>query len=101
MEYKVIGSSYSPVGYVEGIKPHDEILSMPHGSVAGIAAISALCNDAKIIGHDKHAEDEKIYERVGEPTEGKLYRIVPWITDRWKIADHFLSTYFHTMAIVE
>eukprot|EP00557_Chaetoceros_sp_GSL56_P009848 CAMPEP_0176481274 /NCGR_PEP_ID=MMETSP0200_2-20121128/2730_1 /TAXON_ID=947934 /ORGANISM="Chaetoceros sp., Strain GSL56" /LENGTH=1135 /DNA_ID=CAMNT_0017877463 /DNA_START=117 /DNA_END=3522 /DNA_ORIENTATION=+ len=71
-EHKIIGSSYSPVGYVEGIKPHEEICSKPRGSISDIAAVSALCNDAKIIGHDKHADDEKIYERVGEPTEAAL-----------------------------
>jgi Ca2+-transporting ATPase len=70
VEHQIIGSSYSPIGNVDGIVPSDEIKSMPYGSVADVAAVSALCNDAKIVGHDKHKEDEKDYERVGEPTEG-------------------------------
>jgi hypothetical protein len=71
MEHNIIGSSYSPTGYVEGIEPGEEIRSKPRGSVADIAAVSALCNDAKILGHDEHSEDEKDFERVGEPTEGR------------------------------
>ena len=71
VEHNIIGSSYSPVGHVDGITSGGEIESFPYGSVADIAAVSALCNDAKIVGYDKHAEDEKDYERVGEPTEGK------------------------------
>jgi len=71
VEHNIIGSSYSPVGHIDGIMSGEEIKSFPYGSVTDIAAVSALCNDAKIVGHDKHAEDEKDYERVGEPTEGK------------------------------
>ena len=71
-EHNIIGSSYSPVGYVDGIVPGDEIRSVPYGSVADIAAVSALCNDAQIVGCDEHGEDEKDFERVGEPTEGKM-----------------------------
>ena len=74
-EHNIIGSSYSPTGYVEGIEPGEEIRSKPRGSVADIAAVSALCNDAKILGHDEHSEDEKDFERVGEPTEGR-YSII-------------------------
>lgn len=70
VEHNIIGSSYSPVGYVEGIRPGEEIKSLPRGAVADIAAVSALCNDAKIVGHDDHSEDEKDFERIGEPTEG-------------------------------
>ena len=69
VEHDIVGSSYSPVGYVDRISSK-ELRSTPYGSVADVAAISALCNDAKIVGHDDHAEDEKEFERIGEPTEG-------------------------------
>ena len=70
VEHDIIGFSYSPVGYVDGIESGEEIRMVPGGSVADIAAVSALCNDAKIIGRDEHKDDEKTFERVGEPTEG-------------------------------
>ena len=41
VEHNIIGSSYSPVGYVEGIQSGEEIRSMPHGSVADVVAVSA------------------------------------------------------------
>jgi hypothetical protein len=89
VEHPIQGSSYSPFGSVDDIIPHEEVRNCPYGSVADIAAVSALCNDAKIVGNDdalerkqgskkkrrkkKDAkESEKIYERVGEPTEGTL-----------------------------
>jgi len=114
-EHRVSGYSYSPVGHVEGIVSDEEVKSMPLGSVADVAAVSALCNDAKVVGNDltmdndqdeevvdedgktvgiSHTKDdddkksqkrgspkktktknntnEKIYERVGEPTEAAL-----------------------------
>ena len=82
VEHPISGSSYSPIGSVEGIPQGDEIRSMPYGAVADVAAISALCNDAKIVGHDirmkdikrkskKDMKSEKEFERVGEPTEGR------------------------------
>jgi Ca2+-transporting ATPase len=92
VEHAISGVSYSPVGGVDGIPINEEIQSQPLGSVADVAAISALCNDAKIIGHDPHNHDhdsntaqkdtknkqknslntEKTFERVGEPTEAAL-----------------------------
>ena len=89
VEHAIQGSSYSPLGSVDDIISHEEVRNCPYGSVADIAAVSALCNDAKIVGNDnvldmKHRskkqrrkkrdskESEKIYERVGEPTEGAL-----------------------------
>jgi Ca2+-transporting ATPase len=84
VEHPISGSSYSPVGFVDGIPQGEEICSTPYGAVADVAAVSALCNDAKIVGHDGRVEEEsskkkgsltdkseKTYERVGEPTEGK------------------------------
>ena len=64
----------------------DEIRSIPSGSVADVAAVAALCNDAKILGRDEvnfndskqtrkikgTTDSEKQYERVGEPTEGEI-----------------------------
>lgn len=97
-EHRIQGYSYSPVGIVEGIPYDKEIKEHPLGAVVDVAAVSALCNDAKIIGKDgesgeyeeetvdatgkaaaakstkkKGAVDaEKAYERVGEPTEAAL-----------------------------
>jgi P-type Ca2+ transporter type 2C len=90
-EHIVDGYSYSPIGSVDGIKSHDEINNRPLGAIADIAAVSALCNDARIIGNDVNPEssddvttktrkrslkdkssDKKTYERVGEPTEAAL-----------------------------
>lgn len=82
-EHRIEGYSYCPAGYVEGIVSHEEVKSKPNGAVADIAAVCALCNDAKIIGNDEALENElkknngkesieKIYERVGEPTEAAL-----------------------------
>ena len=68
---------------MEGIISGEEIRNAPYGAVADVAAVSALCNDAKIVGNDmnthekkqkskrnKEQKSEKDYERVGEPTEG-------------------------------
>ncbi len=85
VEHEISGSSYSPIGSVEGIPNGEEIQSIPYGAVADVAAVSALCNDAKIVGHDilqkdikgkskKDMKSEKEFERVGEPTEGKRIR---------------------------
>jgi Ca2+-transporting ATPase len=99
-EHAVEGVSYSPIGVIEGIQHDKEILEHPLGSVADVAAVSALCNDAKIIGKnattgslgsEKHniyeagkpshlgksnkqsaLQNEKPYERIGEPTEAAL-----------------------------
>ncbi len=74
---------------MEGIISGEEIRSTPYGAVADVAAVSALCNDAKIIGNDiavhekktkskrnKEKKSEKQYERVGEPTEGTFDIII-------------------------
>lgn len=87
-EYPIDGFSYSPIGVVNGIAKDEEIASNPRGSVADVAAVSALCNDAKIVGRDpaaeaaaaeadggkkkKKEEASKDYARVGEPTEAAL-----------------------------
>jgi len=83
VEHPIKGSSYSPIGSVDGIISGEEIRSTPYGAVADVAAVAALCNDAKIVGHDikvhgknskrnKEQKSEKQFERVGEPTEAAL-----------------------------
>mmetsp|Transcript_19664 Transcript_19664/g.27650 ORF Transcript_19664/g.27650 Transcript_19664/m.27650 type:complete len:1196 (-) Transcript_19664:95-3682(-) len=83
IEHSISGYSYSPRGHVVGISPGEEISKLPHGAVSDCAAVAALCNDARIIGHDlsgkkekkakgKITDAEKEYERVGEPTEAAL-----------------------------
>ena len=93
VEHNVVGSSYDPNGYVEGIVVGEEIRGVPFGAVADVAAVAALCSDARIVGRDNGddrdgknknkkkkkrnkagiTEVEKQYDRVGEPTEGELY----------------------------
>ena len=89
VEHPISGFSYSPVGDVDGVEKNMEIQSNPEGSIADVARVSALCNDAKIVGRapeapedsaeagkkkkkNKDADTEKDYERVGEPTEAAL-----------------------------
>jgi Ca2+-transporting ATPase len=94
-EHLIEGYSYSPMGIVEGVAYNAEVREHPLGAVADVAAVSALCNNAKIIGCDdadesteeqvadkkkptkkskksKGEENKKVYERVGEPTEAAL-----------------------------
>ena len=90
-EHTVEGYSYSPIGSVAGIKYNEEVIDRPLGAVADVAAVSALCNDARIVGNDNNvadvsdkaltkgkkkskdgSSDKKVYERVGEPTEAAL-----------------------------
>ena len=89
VEHPISCYSYSPIGLVSGITPGEEIRANPYGSVADVAAVAALCNDAKIVGNDNAILEggkskkkkkktstletiEKEYERVGEPTEAAL-----------------------------
>jgi len=92
-EHTIEGVSYSPIGSVEGIVYNREVHEHPLGSVSDVAAVCALCNDAKIVGRDGSSEDDndavdknsssmtkkddssrnaKTYERLGEPTEAAL-----------------------------
>eukprot|EP00547_Thalassionema_nitzschioides_P004173 CAMPEP_0194213662 /NCGR_PEP_ID=MMETSP0156-20130528/14402_1 /TAXON_ID=33649 /ORGANISM="Thalassionema nitzschioides, Strain L26-B" /LENGTH=1041 /DNA_ID=CAMNT_0038941743 /DNA_START=244 /DNA_END=3369 /DNA_ORIENTATION=- len=71
-EHHVEGFSYAPIGIIDGIISGEEVKRFPRGAVAEVAAVSALCNDAKILGHDTEKIDEKRFERVGEPTEAAL-----------------------------
>ena len=100
IEHGIQGSSYSPLGDIEGIAKDVEIQLNPRGALADVAAVSALCNDAQIVGNspetknDDHDEEqehkkkkkesstsrskkalekrEKLFERIGEPTEAAL-----------------------------
>jgi P-type Ca2+ transporter type 2C len=75
MEHVIEGTSYTPIGQVHGIPIHVEIQTLPQGAVADIAMVSALCNNAKIIGMDTTSGGdgtEKTYTRAGEPTEAAL-----------------------------
>jgi Ca2+-transporting ATPase len=65
VENSVNGTSYKPVGKVDGID-NDEIIRFPTGALADILSISFGCNDAELI------EKDGDYIVVGEPTEGAL-----------------------------
>jgi Ca2+-transporting ATPase len=94
-EHAIEGTSYSPIGKIEGIPVNDEVQQHPSGAVADVAAVSALCNDANISGNDAstigqlhhHSSSDnppsakrqrskkankKSYTRAGEPTEAAL-----------------------------
>ena len=71
IEHTISGVSYSPIGTVNGIDP-SELTKHPNGSVADVAAVSALANDASIVGHNDPMASSKTYERLGEPTEAAL-----------------------------
>mmetsp|Transcript_32185 Transcript_32185/g.78456 ORF Transcript_32185/g.78456 Transcript_32185/m.78456 type:complete len:1206 (-) Transcript_32185:981-4598(-) len=79
VEHPIEGFSYSPLGTVEGINRDQEILKVPNGAVADVAAVAALCNDATIVGNDDAVQEgdnqivsDRIYDRTGEPTEAAL-----------------------------
>lgn len=69
-EHAVQGFSYSPVGAVDDIPFSQEVAQQPLGAVADIAAVSALCNDARIIGHDETSDDEAVEEIVDASGKG-------------------------------
>ena len=51
-EHSIEGFSYSPFGSIDGISTDTEVHEKPLGAVADVAAVSALCNDANIVGND-------------------------------------------------
>ena len=65
-EREVQGVSYEPVGAIQGL----EYGFMDLDSVADIAAVCALCNDAQL-----EFKDGK-FDRIGEPTEAALKVLV-------------------------
>jgi len=71
-EHPISGFSYSPEGSISGVEHSREVKNNPKGAVADVAAVSALCNDANIVGNNSPEGSSKIYERIGEPTEAAL-----------------------------
>ena len=80
VEHSVEGVSYSPFGKIEGIKGDDGDIDAK-SSISDVAAVAALCNDARIIGNDDVASvtatananaNQREFERTGEPTEAAL-----------------------------
>ncbi len=71
-EHPISGFSYSPEGTISGVQQSVEVQNNPKGAVADVAAVSALCNDANIVGNNSPEGSSKIYERIGEPTEAAL-----------------------------
>ena len=69
-EYTVSGYSYSPEGSVDGVPKSTEVMDLPNGSVAYIATVLALCNDAIIVGSND-ADGEK-------ETSAKKKRTIAW-----------------------
>ena len=67
-EYEVEGVSYEPTGQVRGMT--DDTLR--GGGLRELAAGAALCNDAEL----KYEPDDKLFTRVGEPTEAALKVLV-------------------------
>jgi hypothetical protein len=81
IEHRISGVSYSPEGEVEGIQKTTEIISNPTGAVNDIAAVSALCNDASIVGYN--GPSKRAFERIGEPTEAALCVLVEKLGGRY------------------
>ena len=76
VEHTVEGVSYSPLGGIEGLQDTKIDRS---SLLLDVMAVAALCNDAKIIGHDEEENDNssgttiiRNFERNGEPTEAAL-----------------------------
>jgi Ca2+-transporting ATPase len=68
-EHPIEGFSYSPFGVVQGIPANEEVKQSPLGSVADVAAVCALCNDASIVGHDSKLDgffDEDVVDDKGK-----------------------------------
>ena len=90
VEHEVTGSSYNPVGNVIDID-REETVQNSNGAVKDACDIMALCNDARLIGHDsleqsdtgsaggkKALQDASTvqYTIEGEPTEAALLCLV-------------------------
>jgi len=67
-EHEIEGFSYSPFGVIDGIPANEEVKQGPLGSVADVAAVSALCNDAYIVGNDSklQAFEEDVVDESGK-----------------------------------
>jgi Ca2+-transporting ATPase len=62
VEHVVEGTSYAPFGQVEGIPYQTEVQTYKDGAIANVAAVSALCNDATIVGNDQAVSSEHYQE---------------------------------------
>ncbi|KAI5481895.1 calcium-transporting ATPase [Pseudohyphozyma bogoriensis] len=72
-EFKVEGTTFAPSGTIlssDGALVDQHVLTAP--SVSRLAAISAICNDAKI----SYNEESGVYSNIGEPTEAALKVLV-------------------------
>jgi Ca2+-transporting ATPase len=69
VEHTIQGTSYSPVGIIDGIQYDEEVQQNSNGAVADVAAVSALCNDANIVGNDsayeEQSDDEDVVDKEG------------------------------------
>jgi P-type Ca2+ transporter type 2C len=66
-EYKVDGVSYAPSGTIESVIKDAEVKAIPKGALTDIAAVSALCNDASIIGSDvDYTFEEALLDEKGK-----------------------------------
>jgi Ca2+-transporting ATPase len=70
VEHTIEGTSYSPVGTIDGIPCNDEVKQNPMGAVVDVAAVSALCNDASVVGNDSNygeeSDDEDVVDKDGK-----------------------------------
>ncbi len=77
VEHGIEGTSYSPLGRIDGIPYKTEVQQNVKGAIADIAAVSALCNDAKILGNDDayedQSDDEDVVDKNGS-TVSKIHR---------------------------
>ncbi|KDQ59419.1 hypothetical protein JAAARDRAFT_32974 [Jaapia argillacea MUCL 33604] len=67
-EYYVEGTTFAPYGSVTSVDGKDVSAELRSEPVQRLAEISALCNDAKVVYHEKNDH----YTNVGEPTEAAL-----------------------------
>jgi len=90
VEHEVTGSSYNPFGSVIGLD-REETVSNGDGAISDACSIMALCNDARLIGHDDFVEhagkgnsnqdnDTSMapYTIEGEPTEAVSRNNFSW-----------------------
>jgi len=90
VEHAVTGSSYNPIGTVDGIT-REEVPNNQNGAIAEACDIMALNNDARLIGNDnfvdhgqESVDDKKEQQEAalskytveGEPTEAALLCLV-------------------------
>jgi magnesium-transporting ATPase (P-type) len=67
IDHTIQGTSYSPVGSIEGIQYNEEVHQDLNGAVADFAAVSGLCNDANIVGNGSAYEEQSDNEDAASP----------------------------------